>query len=86
MTEHLMVAIWRAPAVSSEAVAAAIVEQWAPEALANEAVEECTVSFVEPDQGLYSREPDAQGLVPVALGRTSGGRLCRVPPTTAHRR
>ena len=75
MTEHLMVAIWRAPAVSPEAVAAAFVEQWAPEALAR-SVEECTASFAEPDQGLYSREPDAQGLVPncdtlISLGLTA---------------
>jgi uncharacterized protein (TIGR02118 family) len=88
MTEHLMVAIWRAPAASPDAVTAGIVEQWAPEALANESVEECTVSFAEPDQGMYSREPDAQGLVPncdalISLGLTRAHDLDDVPERDA---
>jgi uncharacterized protein (TIGR02118 family) len=88
MTEHLMVAIWRAPAVAPESVAAGIVERWAPEALTNEAVEACTVSLAEPDQGMYTHEPDAQGLVPncdvlISLGLTRAHDIDDVPERDA---
>ena len=81
MTEHLMVAIWRAAAVSPEAVGAAVLDRWAPEALADENVEECVVSFAEPDQGIYSRRPDAQGLVP-ELRRARSRSASRAPTTS----
>jgi uncharacterized protein (TIGR02118 family) len=84
MTERLLVGIWRAPAVSSADVAARIVDDWAPEALAQEAVESCTVNLAEADQGQYTREPDAFGLVPncdalIALGLTIAHDLDDVP-------
>jgi uncharacterized protein (TIGR02118 family) len=84
VTEHLLVGIWRAPAVSSDDVAARIVHDWAPEALAQDALESCTVSLAETDQGVYTREPDAAGLVPncdalVALGLTRAHDLDDVP-------
>ena len=84
MTEHLLVGLWRAVNVPPAAVASGIVETWAPEALADPAVESCTVSLAETDQGLYTREPDAQGLVPncdalIALGLTRAHDLDDVP-------
>ena len=88
MPEHLLVAVWRAANVSPEAVAEGIVDEWAPEALAGENVESCTVSLAEPDQGVYTREPDDQGLVPncdalIALGLTRAHDLDDVPARDA---
>ena len=51
MTEHLMIGIWRAANVAPADVATGVVEAWAPEALTAEAVETCTVSVAEADQG-----------------------------------
>ncbi len=84
MTERLLVALWRAARVAPGALAAGIVEQWAPEALAGDGVESCTVSLAEPDQGLYTQPADADGLVPncdalVALGLTRAHDLDDVP-------
>jgi uncharacterized protein (TIGR02118 family) len=84
MTEHLLVALWRAASVTPAEVTARIVGEWAPEALATEGLESCTVSFAETDQGPYSREPDAAGLVPncdalVALGLARAHDLDDVP-------
>ena len=88
MTEHVIVAIWRAPSVSSESVVNGIVEHWAPEALGHEAVETCAVSLAEPDQGVYRHEPDANGLVPncdalISLGLTRAHDLDDVPERDA---
>ena len=88
MPEHLLIALWRAAAVSPSAVADGIVDEWAPEALAGENVESCTVSLAVPDQGVYTREPDAQGLVPncdalIALGLTRAHDLDDVPARDA---
>ena len=88
MTEHLMVGIWRAANVAPADVASGIVEAWAPEALADPTVESCTVSLGEPDQGLYTNEPDAQGVVPncdalIALGLTRAHDLDDVPARDA---
>lgn len=84
MSEHLLVAIWRAPNVSLESIAAGIVDEWAPEALADATVDTCTVSLAQPDQGQYTREPDARGLVPncdavISLGLTRAHDLDDVP-------
>ncbi len=84
MTEHLLVAIWRAVGVPPDAVAEGVLDRWAPEALAGAAVESCTVSFAVPDQGQYTRAPDAHGLVPncdalVSLGLTRAHDLDDVP-------
>jgi uncharacterized protein (TIGR02118 family) len=73
--EHLLVAIWRAAKVEPEVLARQVIDAWAPEALLGESVLSCTVNLAEADQGLYTREPDAQGLVPncdvlIALGLT----------------
>ena len=61
MTEYLLIAVWRSPAVSPAGVVAGVVDRWAAEALAGDTVESCTVSFAEDDQGQYAREPDALG-------------------------
>jgi uncharacterized protein (TIGR02118 family) len=84
VTEHVLVALWRAPSVSPDALAAGIVEEWAPEVLAGDGVETCTVSLAEPDQGLYTQPADADGLVPncdalIALGLTRAHDLDDVP-------
>ena len=65
-------------------VVARVVGDWAPEALAHANVESCTVSFADADQGPYTREPDAQGLVPncdalLALGLARAHDLDDVP-------
>ena len=87
-TEHLLVAIWRAAGVAPAALASQIVDTWAPEALAAEPVVSCTVNLAENDQGLYAREPDAQGLVPncdalIALGLTRAHDIDDVPARDA---
>jgi uncharacterized protein (TIGR02118 family) len=84
VTEHVLLALWRAASVSPGALATGIVEQWWPEAAAVETVESCTVSFAELDQGQFAREPDAKGLVAncdvlIALGLTRAHDLDDVP-------
>jgi len=84
MTEYLLIAVWRSPAVSPAGVVAGVVDRWAAEALAGDTVESCTVSFAEDDQGQYAREPDALGLVPncdalIALGLARAHDLDDVP-------
>jgi uncharacterized protein (TIGR02118 family) len=84
VTEHLLVAVWRAATVPSADLATRIVDEWASAALAVEAVESCTVSLAEADQGVYTRPPDADGLVPncdalVALGLTRAHDLDDLP-------
>lgn len=86
--EHLLVAIWRAAGVSPEALESEVVQQWAPEALAAEPVLSCTVNLAEADQGMYSCEPDALGLVPncdvlIALGLTRAHDIDDVPARDA---
>ncbi len=88
MTEHLMIGIWRAANVTPAEVASGVVEAWAPEALAEATVETCTISLAETDQGQYTRDPDAQGLVPncdalIALGLTRAHDLDDVPARDA---
>jgi uncharacterized protein (TIGR02118 family) len=83
-TEHLLVAIWRAASVAPDALAAQILDTWAPEALLAEPVVSCTVNLAEADQGQYTREPDAAGLVPncdalIALGLTRAHDIDDVP-------
>jgi uncharacterized protein (TIGR02118 family) len=84
VTEHLLVAVWRAGSVASDALAAGVLEQWAPEALADEAVETCTVNLAEADQGPFERPPGADGCVPncdalIAVGLTRAHDLDDVP-------
>jgi uncharacterized protein (TIGR02118 family) len=83
-TEHLLVAIWRAAGVAPDALAAQIVDTWSPEALAAETVVSCVVNLAEADQGPYTREPDAAGVVPncdalIALGLTRAHDIDDVP-------
>ncbi len=63
MTEHLLVAIWRAPEASLAGVRRRMVEEWAPEALATPGLETLSLSLAEDDQGRFTRAPDARGLV-----------------------
>src|SRR2546426_929134 len=55
MTEHLLVGLWRAASVTPDDLATRIVGEWAPEALAGDTVESCTVSLAESDQGQFAR-------------------------------
>ena len=84
MTEHLLVGIWRAASVTSAEIESRITADWAPEALARAELETCTVSFADVDQGQYTQQPDASGLVPncdalLALGLTVAHDLDDVP-------
>jgi uncharacterized protein (TIGR02118 family) len=63
VTEHLLVAIWRAPGTALPEVRRRLVEEWAPEALGTEGLQTLSLSLAEDDQGRFAREPDAQGLV-----------------------
>jgi len=88
MTEHLLVALWRAPGVSPDDLAARIVEGWAPEVCGRDTVESCTLSLAEIDQGIYTHAADADGLVPncdavLALGLTRAHDLDDVPDRDA---
>jgi uncharacterized protein (TIGR02118 family) len=83
-TEYLLIAIWRAANVAPEALAAQVVDEWAPEALAAESFRSCTVNLADVDQGPYAREPDALGLTPncdalIALGLTRAHDIDDVP-------
>jgi uncharacterized protein (TIGR02118 family) len=87
-TEHLLVAIWRAATISPDALETQILDLWAPEALAAATVVSCTVNLAETDQGQYTREPDAAGLVPncdvlIALGLTRAHDIDDVPARDA---
>jgi len=64
MTEHLLVALWRGVGTSSDELTTGVTEGWAREALIDDAVESCTVGVADPDQGPFTRDPDANGLVP----------------------
>jgi uncharacterized protein (TIGR02118 family) len=84
VTEHLLVALWRGVGTSPDELAAGLTDGWAREALIDESVESCTVSLADPDQGPYTREPDANGLVPncdalVSLGLARAHDLDDVP-------
>jgi len=84
VTEHVLLAVWRAVNVPADALASGVVEQWAPEALTRDAVETCTVNLAEADQGPFSQPPDADGLPPncdalIALGLTRAHDLDDVP-------
>lgn len=88
MTEHLLVALWRAAGVTPEELAAGIVDEWAAEACAGDTIESCTVSLAETDQGIYARAADRDGLVPncdamLALGLTRAHDLDDVPQRDA---
>ncbi len=83
-TEHLLIAIWRASGVSSAALRDHIVDAWAPEALVEESVVSLVVNLADPDQGMYTRKPDAAGNVPncdalIALGLTRAHDIDDVP-------
>jgi uncharacterized protein (TIGR02118 family) len=83
-SEHLLVAIWRAAGVAPDRVVEQIVHAWGPEALAAGTVEACVVNLAESDQGQYTREPDAAGVVPncdalISLGLTRAHDIDDVP-------
>ncbi len=64
MSEQLLVAIWRAPAVGLDECRGRVLDEWVPEAVGTDGLVSLTVSFASSDQGPYTRPPDAQGLVP----------------------
>jgi uncharacterized protein (TIGR02118 family) len=63
VTEHLLIAIWRAPGSSLAEARRRMIDEWTPEALATEGLESLSLSLADDDQGRFAREPDAQGLV-----------------------
>jgi uncharacterized protein (TIGR02118 family) len=65
--EHVVVAVWRAPAVDAAACERQVREAWAVEALADDNVEACAVSFAVADQP-YTGDP-CDALVALGLGR-----------------
>lgn len=82
--EHVLVALWRSASVDIETCHAQIVEKWASAALDYDTVEACTVNLADAQQGSYTREPDANGLVTscdalVSLGLTRAHDLDDVP-------
>lgn len=52
--------------ITGSACHAALLDEWAPEVLGLDGVQALTVSVADVDQGRYTREPDANGLVPNA--------------------
>jgi uncharacterized protein (TIGR02118 family) len=83
-TEHLLLAIWRAAGASPAELERRIVHEWAPEALAAESVVSLVVNLADPDQGPYTRTPDAAGNMPncdvlIALGLTLAHDIDDVP-------
>jgi uncharacterized protein (TIGR02118 family) len=63
VTEDLLVAIWRAPGTTLADVRSRMVDDWAHEALTAQGLETLSLSLAVDDQGRFTREPDAQGLV-----------------------
>jgi uncharacterized protein (TIGR02118 family) len=60
--EQLAVAVWRAAGTTASAFREALVGDWSSLALEVEGVVDLTVNLASPDQGIYTREPDADGL------------------------
>jgi len=84
VAEHLLVALWRGVGTAPDELVAGVTERWAREALIDDAVESCTISVADADQGPYTREPDASGFVPncdalVSLGLVRAHDLDDVP-------
>lgn len=65
MTEHLLIALWRAPGADT----AALAEKWAPLALHDRNVESLTMSFAEGDQGIYAGGEPIDVLLQLGLGQ-----------------
>jgi uncharacterized protein (TIGR02118 family) len=63
VTEHLLVAIWRAPGTPLADVRRRMADEWAREALTAEGLETLSLSLAVDDQGRFTKPPDAQGLV-----------------------
>ena len=61
-------AVWRAPGTTADDFRAALVDDWAKPALEVEGVVDLTVNLAAADQGIYAREPDADGLTANADG------------------
>jgi hypothetical protein len=64
MTERIVVGVWRAPRVTLDDVRDRIRDEWLPEALLLPGLDSLSIALANDDQGPYTREPDAQGLVP----------------------
>src|SRR4051812_29525158 len=88
MTERLLLAMWRAVDVSASECHARVFSEWAPIALKGPAVETCSVSVAEADQGIYTVPPDDRGVVPncdvlIALGLERAHDLDDIPERDA---
>jgi uncharacterized protein (TIGR02118 family) len=61
--EQLAVGVWRALGTASSDCHAALLGEWAHDALDHAAVESLVVNVADADQGVYAQTPDARGLV-----------------------
>lgn len=61
--EQLAVGVWRALGIAGSDCHAALLDEWADEALAQAGVESLTINVADVDQGPYAQTPDARGLV-----------------------
>jgi uncharacterized protein (TIGR02118 family) len=59
--EQLAVAVWRAAGTTVDGFRDALVDGWAVPALEFEGLIDLTVNLASADQGIYAREPDADG-------------------------
>jgi uncharacterized protein (TIGR02118 family) len=66
--EQLAVAVWRAAGTTAERFRAALVDELAAVALEAEGLIELTANFALADQGVYTRQPDADGLTDTVDG------------------
>jgi uncharacterized protein (TIGR02118 family) len=66
--EQLAVAVWRAAGMTAEDFRAALVGEWSTLASEVDGVVEITVNLAAADQGVYTREPDSDGLTANADG------------------
>jgi uncharacterized protein (TIGR02118 family) len=60
--EQLAVAVWRAAGTTADGFRDSLLGEWSVLTLEGEGVIELTVSLATADQGVYTREPDANGL------------------------
>src|SRR5579871_3508902 len=75
--EHVLVALWRAP----NAEPSSLLDGWAPIALKNDNVQQCTMSFAVEDQGRFAGGDPVDVLI--ALGLETAHDLDDIPERDA---
>jgi uncharacterized protein (TIGR02118 family) len=86
--ETLVIALWRASGTTAPEIRAALLADWAPNALGTDAIQALTVHTQLADQGPHTHVPDARGDVPnadalIVLGLESAHDLDSVPERDA---